>query len=92
MFGVVVTKATMSTSCDILAFAGEAGEMGWWGWGEERILLCQSCLCFCMSWRGAIKLGCFSSFKISKFIHRRSCLYSSPVKTIVVCNKCSKDQ
>lgn len=33
MFGVVVTKATMSTSCDILAFAGEAGEMGWWGWG-----------------------------------------------------------
>lgn len=38
MFGVVVTKATMSTSCNILAFAGEAGEMGWWGWGEESIL------------------------------------------------------
>ena len=45
MFGVVVTKATMSTSCNILAFAGEAGEMGW---GEESILLCQSCVCFCV--------------------------------------------
>ena len=48
MFGVVVTKATMSTSCNILAFAREAGEMGWWGWGEESILLCQSCVCFCV--------------------------------------------
>lgn len=38
MFGVVVTKATMSTSCDILAFVGEAGEMGWWGWGEDSPL------------------------------------------------------
>lgn len=36
---------------------------------------------FCMSWRAAINVGCF-----------RSCLYSSPVNTIVVCNKCSKDQ
>lgn len=35
MFGVVVTRATMSTSCNILAFVGEAGEMGWWGWGRR---------------------------------------------------------
>ena len=48
-----------------------------------RLFLCR---------RAAINLGCFSSFKISKFIHRRSCLYSSPVKTMVVRNKCSKDQ
>ena len=37
MFGVVVTKATMSTSCNILAFAGKAGEMGWGGGGGRRV-------------------------------------------------------
>lgn len=82
MFGVEVTKATMSTSCNILAFAGVGG-------GEYSPL---SVLRLFLCWRAAINLGCFSSFKISKFIHRRSCLYSSPVKTIVVRNKCSKDQ
>lgn len=81
MFGVVVTKATMSTSCDILAFAGDAGEMGWWGGGRRVFSSVSPASVFCMSWRAAINVGCF-----------RSCLYSSPVNTIVVCNKCSKDQ
>ena len=79
-----------------LAFEWEAGEMGWWGWGwgGGRKVFSSVSLPLCMSWTAAINLGYFSSFKISKFIYRRLCLYLSLVKTIVVSGsyKCSKDQ